>query len=67
MVKIDINGLLEVGHFIDVLACCFDLVVIQPGVVGQNVIQDLPRVNVIVLESGIAEFYVKLFGPSGGD
>ena len=67
MVKIDVNGLVEVGRFIDGLACCFDFVVIQPGLVGENVLQDLPRVNVIVLEGGIAEVYVKFFGPSDGD
>ena len=67
MVKIDVNGLVEVGRFIDGLACCFDLVFIQPGIVGENVLQDLPRVNIIVLEGGIAEVYVKFFGPSGGD
>ena len=67
MVKIYINGLVEVGRFIDGLACSFDLVVVQPGVVGQNVLQDLSRVNVIVLEGGIAEVYVEFFGSSGGD
>ena len=67
MVKINVNGLVEVGRFIDCLACCFNLVVIQPGVVCQNVLYDLPRVNVIVLEGGIAEVYVKFLGPSSCD
>ena len=66
MVKIDINGLVKFRRVIDGLACRFDLVVIQPGIVGENVLQDLPRVNAIVLEGGIAEVYVKFFGQSGG-
>ena len=54
VVKIDVNGLVEVGSFIDGLACCFDSGIIQPGVVGENVFQDLPRVDVVVLKGGIA-------------
>ena len=51
VVKIDVDGLVGIGRFIDGLACCFDFDVIQPGVVGENVFQDLPWVDVVVLDS----------------
>ena len=62
MVKIDVDGLVEVRRFVDGLACCFDFSVIHPGVVGENVFQDLPRVDVVVLEGGIAEVYINSSG-----
>ena len=45
VVKIDVKWLVEVRRFIDGLACYFNIVVIQPGIVGENVLQDVPWVN----------------------
>ena len=54
MVELDVDGLVEVRRIIDGLACCFNFVVIHLGVVGENMFQDLPRVDVGVLKGGFA-------------
>ena len=53
MVKLDVDGLVEVRRFIDGLACCFNSGIIQLGVVGKNMFEALPRVDVVVLKGGV--------------
>ena len=54
MVEINVDGFVEFRRFIDGLACRFNFDVIQLGVVGENMFQDLPRVDVVVLKGGLA-------------
>ena len=54
MVEVDVDGLVEVSRFVDGLACCLNFGVIQLGVVGKNMFEDLPRVEVVVFKGSAA-------------
>ena len=53
MVEVDVDGLVEVRIFVDGLACCLNFGVIQLGLVGKNMFEDLPRVDIVLLKGGV--------------